>query len=466
MKKRIFSIVLSAMLVGSLSIASVSADISSDGLGTALSDVNVDVTLGVKNPVYKIVVPTSYTFAVDPFEQMTPGSQIGSADYHVINKSNVNVTTDISFKLAKSSNTMADKKATYDASETKDTTYPNGYLSIASSPDTVETDKNAASLWIGAAAAYKVTTTKTADVNKLYTNSTTAVSGAVIYKNDADETDIRAYASGVTPNGFTKQASGTANGIAYDADGIVKYADITGISDAIYWQDTTNTEGKEGELGDLTEQSPNVVTIGTESQTMHLALAKANSIDYCAADDDNTVQATASATENGVTSFRFIGAANPNYKWADSLMKLTVSYNFNGIAASDYTALQYVGTASDGSNGKTGVSKMVKDSSTPGAVTYSLKKENGDAVTTINKALASTKLTINNLSATATITKVVVGDNTLTLTPTQHYTTSGNTITIAATGWLAATGVTSATKLVVTAGGVDYTISGLTFVNA
>ena len=370
MKKRIFSIVMSAMLVGSISVASVYADtIPESGLGEALSDVTVTEDLDVKNPVYKIVVPTSYDFAVDPFEQMDEGSQIASSDYYVINKSNVNVTTDISFKLAKNSavsTTLADKKASYD-----EDTHTKGYLDIAASPSAIDKDKNAASLWIGAAAAYNVTPVNaTAKATKLNLNSTTDDASKVYVKDD-ESTDIKVFKSSITPTGYTAATSADSiGGIAYKNDGTFEYDDITGVSATKYWADTTTGEGKEGALKDLTDASPNVITLGTEATKMRLALAKANSVDvYTDAAATTSVQATGSATADGVTAFRLVGAANPNYKWAASLIDLTVSYNFNGIAASDYGTLKYVGST-DG--GKTGESKMVKSSTPTASPTFSL----------------------------------------------------------------------------------------------
>lgn len=53
---------------------------------------------GVENPTYKIVVPTSLDFAVDPFQQKGQ-SQIYSKDFYMVNKSNVPVQLDCGVTL-------------------------------------------------------------------------------------------------------------------------------------------------------------------------------------------------------------------------------------------------------------------------------------------------------------------------------------------------------------------------------
>lgn len=53
---------------------------------------------GVENPTYKIVVPTTLDFAVDPFQQKGQ-SQIYSKDFYMVNKSNVPVQLDCAVTL-------------------------------------------------------------------------------------------------------------------------------------------------------------------------------------------------------------------------------------------------------------------------------------------------------------------------------------------------------------------------------
>ena len=53
----------------------------------------------VENPTYKIVVPTTLEFAIDPFQQKGQ-SQIYSKDFYMVNKSNVPVQLDCAVTLA------------------------------------------------------------------------------------------------------------------------------------------------------------------------------------------------------------------------------------------------------------------------------------------------------------------------------------------------------------------------------
>ena len=149
MKKRIFSIVLAGILTGSISAMGVSAEFDGS-LGAFGTEQTVTEDNAVENPVIKVVVPTSFDFAVDAFEQKDNGSQIYSSENYIINKSNVAIKADIAMSV-KSKGSGDDVIA---FSETKE----GVATAVASNAD-------AKSMWLAAIAATGIQEAKTETAN-------------------------------------------------------------------------------------------------------------------------------------------------------------------------------------------------------------------------------------------------------------------------------------------------------------
>ena len=91
MKKRIVCAMLAAMMTLSTGTAALAAENEvTDPAGGS-----IDVSTAVETPIYKVVVPTSMEFVIDPYELMGNGSSITSDDIQIINRSNVNVKVDM-----------------------------------------------------------------------------------------------------------------------------------------------------------------------------------------------------------------------------------------------------------------------------------------------------------------------------------------------------------------------------------
>ena len=149
MKKRIFSIVLAGILTGSISAMGVSAEFDGS-LGTFGTEQTITEDNAVENPVIKVVVPTSFDFAIDAFEQKDNGSQIYSSENYIINKSNVAIKADIAMSVK--SKGSGENAIVF--SETKE--------GVATA---VASNAGAKSMWLAAIAATGIKEAKTETAN-------------------------------------------------------------------------------------------------------------------------------------------------------------------------------------------------------------------------------------------------------------------------------------------------------------
>lgn len=108
--KTLLAVTLCTAMLGSTALAA-SGELTDPAQGGTVTG---DST--VENPKYKIVVPTSLVFAIDPFEQKGQ-SQIYSEDFSMINKSNVPVRLDCSVSLSAGTGVTI-KDAASDVTET------------------------------------------------------------------------------------------------------------------------------------------------------------------------------------------------------------------------------------------------------------------------------------------------------------------------------------------------------------
>ena len=75
------------------------------------------------SPVYNVVVPTSYEFTVDPNKVIDNNSMIASPEYYIINKSDIPIQLDMSFKLETKEGVVLDVKDSRRAVSSKSPNY-------------------------------------------------------------------------------------------------------------------------------------------------------------------------------------------------------------------------------------------------------------------------------------------------------------------------------------------------------
>lgn len=107
--KMVLAVTLCTAMLGTTAMAA-----SQDLTATTGGSITGDST--VVNPSYKVVVPTTLVFGIDPFQQKGQ-SQIYSEDFYVINKSNVPVQLDCAVTLTAGTDVVI-KDAEADVTET------------------------------------------------------------------------------------------------------------------------------------------------------------------------------------------------------------------------------------------------------------------------------------------------------------------------------------------------------------
>ena len=252
-------------------------------------DQTVNGSMEVEDPVYRVVVPTDFTFAVDAFQQRED-TQIVSPALAVINKSNIPVKLSVALSLGTTTDT---KFVSSDADVKDDETSRTIHLQ-ARIADTIEEEK-------AAAADYK----------------------------DLSGVDIAGMFAGTV-------------------DGVTKYYETTDIATALKRDTESPAAVSPEEMVDVIKvtgtaaSTPVMVTLGTSATKLEFALAASEYIEYYtdAADATKTAKAFKTVAENQASSisFDFAGKVNPNIVWADGDFSATAVYNFRGMTADDYAA--------------------------------------------------------------------------------------------------------------------------------
>lgn len=93
--KNILKKALSATLALSLLVAPVSVHAQAMKDNTTAADTTVKGDATIINPVYKVALPTAYTFSIDPLELTTADVQVVSNEYAIVNRSNVGVNVEL-----------------------------------------------------------------------------------------------------------------------------------------------------------------------------------------------------------------------------------------------------------------------------------------------------------------------------------------------------------------------------------
>lgn len=283
MKNKLLKVLVATMLMVSMLGTTCMAAPSDGTLDSETGGTTVEGESTVKNPTYKIVIPTSLDFALDPFKQGGQ-SQIYSDDFYMINKSNVAVRLDMSMEV------IAATGVTMKADET-DVTETN-------------TDK-----LIYMAVQVPAAVTETAAAAADFTTITSKYDG--VYYSLSAGTSVTGPVAGTT-------------GALEEADKIVI--------------DTTKAAGSSY----ADNSSVKVALDATAATACTFALQEADYQEYYT-DAAGTTKAeefkNVAATTDGSTAFRFYGKLNSKAAWAANDVKVTATYTFIGLTPEVYTEL-------------------------------------------------------------------------------------------------------------------------------
>ena len=339
-KRSIILSLIVAMMMGNTVMAAENA-LDGDDAG---KNTTVEGTMEVEDPVYRVVVPTDFTFAVDAFQQKED-TQIVSPSLAVINKSNIPVKLSVALSLATGTDTV-----------------------FVTRDEDVKEDEESRTIHLQARIADTITETKAAAAD--YTDTALSPITGMQVKDDVY------YVSSDVATGL-----GIENAVAVDPKEMV---DVTAVK---------------GEAA----ATPVLVTLGTEATKLEFGLAPSTYIEYHTSADDATVTAKAFKTvaedAKSSISFDFAGKVNPNIVWEDGDFSATAVYNFRGMTTNDYNAYADENTEDgkvfvENTHGYIGVkvdpAEPTFASTTPLVVTWSGDKGTGELT-----AITSIKVTNN-----------------------------------------------------------------------
>ncbi len=302
MKKRIVTAMLAAMMVLSVGTTALAAV---DGVTSGASG-NVTVGTEVKPPIYKVSVPTTLKFYIDPFEQLGNGSSITSDDFAFINKSNVAVALDVTLNATKGDDVTF---ATTEAGVTETNTNKIAFLQ-AQIPSAV---------------------------------SETSATGTTFVKSDDFTTSVALLKGTVGSDTVyyinTSDPDTSADGTDGDGNNTNDYevADEGAVTTDMI--DTTAAAGNYA-------TSEKVAIDTTNGTKLKFVLDEADYITYYNNYDDTQAAGTAfknvAASQNGSAVFRFSGKVNTLADWQTADIGTTVTYAFNGLTDENYDAATIV----------------------------------------------------------------------------------------------------------------------------
>ena len=283
MKRRVVSAMLAAMMMFTVATPVLAADVVDGQENNTGGDIDVSAT--VEPPVYKISVPTSLDFYIDPFQQLAAG-QITSDDFVIINKSNVALKVDATITVAGKDSTVTLKNAATDVTETS-------------------TDKLA---YVEAEIPSVITETPAA--------------GAAFVEDDF-ETAYGTMFKGTVGDTTKYYVATSSSAVADEAAANTEMVDTTNAAG-------TYTTSKKAAID---------TTNGT---TLTFALDKANYIDvydtYDATAKSGVAFKDVAANGKGTAVFRFSGKVNTTAAWADGDITGNIAYTFTGLTPELYTA--------------------------------------------------------------------------------------------------------------------------------
>lgn len=287
MKKKIVTTIVSAMVCASM-LGTTCFAATPGEMDTALTDTDISGENTVQPTIFKLTVPTDLAFAVDAFEQEGK-SQIASADFTVTNMSNIPVVVDVTFKAEKGTGT-------------------NTPVFVAD-PDKVTAD-SAFTVYMEASVAKTAVESKGA--KKAFTP---AIKKATL------NTETIYHLGSLTVNAATGSA-------AFD-----ELEELESI--AVTYPDTTANPAEKEVLYPIS---------GVDGSKITFALDKAEYIHYISAVDSSNdpttysdIFKTTAASDAGTAAYKIQGKVNPNVIWAAKDIKVTATYNFNGLSGDQYT---------------------------------------------------------------------------------------------------------------------------------
>lgn len=191
---------------------------------TTADDIVITGTSSVKNPVYKVIIPTDagYNVTIDPFEKKEIGNQLYSEPMPIINKSDSAVKVRVQVTLPASTGGSNDKTLAYKAKN--DVNQSNANV-------------NEAQIYAGLNPALEVTTNSDFTINKVTKNTTYE---AALYeaptsgKNSAElefALEKAIYAAGEVT------ASSVPTGLAAAGKGVATYRFVGRLNPYTTWKD-------------------------------------------------------------------------------------------------------------------------------------------------------------------------------------------------------------------------------------
>jgi|GEM_PF-3404590 len=299
LKRILVCVLCMTMVMSSMTAFATEVTAPTDTTGTEVTGNN-----DVENPVFRVVVPTTLTFATDPFE-LKAESMIYSPDYPIINKSNIAVLVDVGLSV-----TGATAVTFVESAEGIDETVADKSAWFAAAvPATVtETSKEATNATVG-----------TTPVNVYNVSSAT---GGAINVKAADED-------------AAKVAAALVDGVVFVSGAALTITQLqeTDIDTVEGTYDFTDLVAKP-----LAEQA-SIVTLGTTENKISFALGKAVYGKYYDGTMEGPVFSAMAASQAGTATFRFVGSINSNVTWLEDDITAKAVYTFKGKSDTNYAAL-------------------------------------------------------------------------------------------------------------------------------
>lgn len=317
-KKRLFA----GVIASTLTIAQMAMPVMAADTGTF----NVDLT--TKTGVLRVQVPTTLAVAVDQFELTDVGTQISSADFEMVNKSEMDVKVKV------------DSIATVDSGTTLKGT-------VAEVEAATNTDAFA---WLGAAAmtaedTYHGASESFADLNEKSANvaafdatSKTATQEFYLKKATGNKSYKVIVPAGGSKNGnvsyaqfYELTADSTVSGASGDADKQAALNTLIAAQD-IYVASAAVTDGA----------TVSLVEKGTshtyDSGEVYYTVAATATAGASLADGTSYVYAEMAGTDGGAAGFRYIGKlSDTKSEWTKTdISRIAITYTITGLTASNY----------------------------------------------------------------------------------------------------------------------------------
>ncbi len=381
---------------------------------------SVKIEFTTKTPVIRVEVPTTILAAVDPLEMNTPGTQIHSTDFTLINKSEVPIGIDVKSVVTLGTGvTLVNTKAGAMASTGTDA-------------------------WIGVAAQtaedqYNATASKTAgDLTDTDKNVATFKTDTTASESSASQTFYLSKGAGAdaTYKLIAPVASGGTSAEQYKKD--ITYAqvyELTEVTDDITDDATLLAKLQDSDVyqgdGNTDQTELTLIPLGKKDATFaggKKYFTPTGTDNKLTSMTDGNKYVYGEGAEGGKTAFRYIGKLGQGKKsWSDTDVKeMNITYSIYGLTDDQYTAANVTSS-------------------------YGLYK--GSYLSASTMTASSNSVTLS-LPTGVTLSKVELAQNdesgAKTLTNGSQYTLSGTTFSVSAnniSSWLKASPAYNKIKL-------------------